>query len=442
MHILSSIYSTYGKRFAAFTKHAFTKYKKLLFPAFIIVLLGILLVLMRPRHSFSDFTMQLFREELVGNTLNLHFTLANPESYGIENYDISLGSLSVDALAKQGEALLRTRQELLSFKRDKLSAEEQLTYDVLTDYLDSQIALSEYYLYEEPFSYCGGVQVQLPILLAEYSFSDERDVREYLELTSLLDDYLGQLMEFEHAKAEAGLFMSDELCQLTIDSCKAFLENQENHYLLTTFENRLESLDLPTGKRTQYIEMNRDTFLNQIIPAYENLILKLSALMGSGKNTGGLCNFPKGKDYYRLLLQAETGCKDSVDEIFKRIETQRGTDLLHSVELWEANHSIYEDCNNAMPNFGDSEAMLAQLEEAIPADFPTPPATQCRISYVEEALRDYLAPAFYIVAPMDDYLENSIYINDVTNGTARTSDIYDFTTLAHEGFLLAISTRP
>ena len=52
------------------------------------------------------------------------------------------------------------------------------------------------------------------------------------------------------------------------------------------------------------------------------------------------------------------------------------------------------------------------------------------INYVEPSLEEYLAPAFYIVAPIDNYKENVIYINNAY----ISSDIYAFTTLAHEGY--------
>ena len=64
------------------------------------------------------------------------------------------------------------------------------------------------------------------------------------------------------------------------------------------------------------------------------------------------------------------------------------------------------------------------------ADFPAPPDTNFTVSYIDDCVADYLAPAYYVVTPIDDYSNNSIYINETTD----TSDISYFTTLAHEGF--------
>lgn len=62
--------------------------------------------------------------------------------------------------------------------------------------------------------------------------------------------------------------------------------------------------------------------------------------------------------------------------------------------------------------------------------FPAAPDTRFTVSYIDECMEDYLAPAFYITSPIDDYTDNSIFINQSTD----TSTVEYFTTLAHEGY--------
>jgi uncharacterized protein (DUF885 family) len=274
------------------------------------------------------------------------------------------------------------------------------------------------------------MQMQLPILMAEYDFNSERDVRDYLGLLALVDEYLEDMVAFEKDKSAAGLFMSDELCNRVIDSCEAFLENQENHYILVTFENRLKKLELPEETKADYIQQNRKIFEQEIVPAYENLGKELQKLLGTGKNTGGVCNLPDGKRYYELLIYLETGCSDSIDKIFERIETQRFKDLLVCSDLVEKNPDIYEECAGIIWTMTEEMQMLEHLENAMLADFPACPDTNYNIEYVDPALQEYLSPAFYITAPIDNYMENSIYINDAD----ERGGIDYFTTLAHEGF--------
>lgn len=382
------------------------------------------------RQTFEEYTNQLFLDEISANTLNLHYTIEDPYAYGIKDYDISLGGYSSGDNTSYVNGLKKLKLELLTYPYASLTLEEQLTYDIFNDYLDSQLAMSSFTLYEEPLSFSNGMQMQLPILLAEYEFNSEQDVKDYLELISLVDEYLDDMIQFEKDKAKAGLFMSDELCNRVIDSCEAFLENQENHYMLSTFENRLKDLNLSGTKTEKYIQSNTKTFQKEIVPAYEELIEALKSLLGSGKNEWGICNLPSGKKYYELLVYAETGCNDSIDEIYTRIETQRMNDLIVCADLQEKDPSIIDQCSYIEWTLENEDEMLSVLQDAMLVDFPEAPTTEYTIHYVDPALEDYLAPAFYIVAPIDNYAENVIYINNANDD----SDVYYFTTLAHEGF--------
>ena len=380
--------------------------------------------------SFEQFTHDLFVEEITSNTINLHYTIENPESYGISNYEVSLGDFSKESRKSSKELLQKTKSELEVYKHNLLTLEEELTYDLLMDYLDTQIALSDYDLYYEPLSFSGGLQMELPILYAEYEFQDEQDVKDYLELIALTDEYFKQIIDFEKEKSEAGLFMSDDLCEKVIDSCEAFLENKENHYLITTFKNRLEKLDLSEQKAASYIRQNQEILEKQLYPSYENIIKELESLLGTGTNENGICHFEKGKEYYELLVYSETGCNDSIDVLFERIENQCMKDLLACSNLYQKDNDIVNKSSYLNWSFENPDNALLLLQDKILEDFPTPPETTYDINYVDPALEEFLSPAFYIIAPVDNYEENVIYINE----GYVSSDIYAFTTLAHEGY--------
>ncbi len=380
--------------------------------------------------SFSEFTQELFVRDITTNTINLHYTIENPKEYGITEYPITLGDFSKEARDSSKSDLLETRQSLEAYKNSKLTLEEQLTYDLLSDYLDSQIALCDYDLYYEPLAFSGGIQMELPILYAEYKLNNEQDVKDYLELIALTDEYFDQLIDFEKEKADAGFFMSDTLCEKVIDSCKAFLENKENHYLISTFANRLEKLELSEQKVASYTRQNKEILDKQLYPAYEELISSLESLSGTGTNDGGVCHFENGKTYYELLVYSETGCNDTIDELFERIENQCMKDLLVCSNLYEKDNTIIEKSAYLEWEFESPDTALLTLQKEILEDFPAPPETTYVINYVDPALKEFLSPAFYIVAPVDNYEENVIYINE----GYVASDLYAFTTLAHEGY--------
>ena len=383
------------------------------------------------KETFEDFLEQLFIDEVSANSINLHFTLENPKEYGIKDYEVTFGDFSKKGRNKLAEDLKKTKLTLLSYSYLTLSPEEKLTYEILSDYLDTSIKLSEYELYTEMLSPNNGLQIQLPILMAEYKFTSEQDVKDYLKLLALTDEYYKQITAFEKEKANAGLFMSDTACKAVIESCESFFATKENSFMVSSFEKRVLELEgLSEEKKQQYIEKNASILNEQFFPAYDYLITELTDLLGSGTNDLGLCYYDKGIDYYELLVYSETGCNDSIEDLFSAIDSRRNQDLIVCANLQEKDDAILEKCATLEWQMEDPAAMLSLLQDKIAKDFPEGPKTTYEISYVDESLEDFLSPAFYIMAPIDNYNENRIYINN----SSMYADIYYFTTLAHEGY--------
>ncbi len=406
--------------------------KKRIFSIFLCVALVVsLLAGCNRKKTFEGFLEQLFIDEVSSNTINLHFTLENPKDYGIKKYDISYGDISKESRSKQIESLQETKLTLLTYPYLTLSTEEKLTYDILEDYLDTSIKLTNYDLYSEMLSPNNGLQLQLPILMAEYQFTSERDVKDYLKLLSITDEYFTQVIDFEKEKAEAGLFMSDRACQGVIESCESFLETQENSFMVSTFENRLAQVEgLSEEEISSYIEENASILEEQFFPSYEYLITELTGLLGSGTNDLGLCHYENGAEYYEVLLYSETGCDDTIDEIYAAIDSKRNADLIVCANIQETDTTILDTCAYLEWELDDPNEMLTLLQEKMQDDFPSAPETTYEIAYVDEALEEYLSPAFYITAPLDNYNQNNIYINN----SHMYTDIYFFTTMAHEGY--------
>ena len=128
--------------------------------------------------AFRSFTKELFCREVSSNTISLHYSLKNPEKYGIKEKPISFGDISSDSRTAYA-SLENLRAALGKFSYDMLSEENQLTYDVLDYYLQTAEKNTEYLLYQEPLGLVGGIQTQLPVLLSEYQFYNTKDVDTY-----------------------------------------------------------------------------------------------------------------------------------------------------------------------------------------------------------------------------------------------------------------------
>lgn len=417
-------------------KHLLKKHRMLSVGIFLAAVLSIIYAAIlspagKSTGSFSEFCTTLFREEMKSNTMNLHFTLKDPKAAGIDSYEITLGSLSGDSPHNQARQLKKLSEELKKYSHRSLKGKDRLTCRLLSDYISRQQNLAAYPYYDEPLTPSGGVTSQLPVLLAEYPFGNTRDIEDYLGLLSQMDTYFSGILDYEQKKADAGLFMSDEACLKVIEGCEVFTEHPDDNFLIDTFSNRLNAMDgLTDTQKNTYIKQHSKVLSEHVIPAYRQMIKGLTMLLGRGHNNWGLCNFPEGKAYYEAVVSADTGCDDSVEDLFSQIAKARREDLMFCQNLLEKNPKLASQSPKPDAALKEENAMISRLQKEILTDFPAPPQTDVEICHVDPALSEYLAPAFYITAPIDDISHNRIYINDAKNDT----DIYYFTTLAHEGY--------
>ena len=388
--------------------------------------------------EFSEYTHNLFCQEVSGSTITLHYTLKDPSSYGIENVPVTYGRCTTDTRAICA-AVENEQARLHSHKRSQLSKENQLTYDVLDDYLNTSLSLAPYSLYEEPLAPLTGTQAQLPILLSEYQFYTSEDADTYLELLTKTPEYFQSILEFEQAKAEAGLFMASYTVDDIVKECRTFVNLGEKHYLYSSFTERLDELsDLSNDQKETYENKNSEYLKEYVFPAYTELAEGLSALRTAGKNKNGLCYLPEGKKYYEFLVARETGSDRSIQELQTLTSRQIMDDLtamqetlsnISSEQISSVSSDLFNSQGSLLEN-NEPSSILADLESQIDGNFPELPPVTTKVKYVQESMEEYLSPAFYMVPAIDNTEQNVIYINQ----RRMTDDISLFTTLAHEGY--------
>lgn len=381
--------------------------------------------------GFDKFLDDLFVEELDENIINLHYTVANPENYGIRDYQCSLGDFSEESYKESKEEAKKTLEELQKYDYDKLNEDQKKSYDLIKEVLELNASASDdFYLYDEPLSPTNGVQSQLPVLLAEYRFRTKQDVEDYLETLETLEDYFENLMEFEKKRAEAGLFMSDANLDTVIKQCESFCENIEEHLLLVTFTERLEELDATESEKGLWERSNEELVKNTVIPIYRNLAEELEKMRGSAKTNGGLATLEKGKKYYEYLVRCATGSDRSVKDMQSLISQYEQQDLDEVVQIVTEDPSLYGLMDEPEISKTEPGEILSDLQEKIKADFPVTACENYQVKKVDKSLEELSSPAFYLTPAIDDIESNVIYIN----GANAYEGLKLYTTLAHEGY--------
>ena len=378
---------------------------------------------------FRDYTEALFVSEVSSDAVTLHYTLKDPEAFGIRSEAEGFGEITSDP-SQLRAAAENMRKVLDGFEYKELDIRNQITYDILDYSAGTAEESADYLLYDEPMGLVSGIQTQLPVILSEYQFYDREDVEDYLRLMESTPEYFESLIEFEQKKSEAGLFMADYAAETVVEQCNAFLDMGEGNYLYSTFKDRINEVkELSEKEKSDYIQENALMIEDYIYPAYQKLISAVKGLMGTGENEKGLCFLPDGKEYYEILVKQSTG----TDRTVRELEDLTRRQITEDLEAMEAVvGTTAEDAKETMAKSGqeDAEIILGKLEEGIRNAFPESPETELKIKYVPSEMEEHLSPAFYMIPAIDNTGENVIYLNQSKMG----DDLTLFTTLAHEGY--------
>ena len=396
---------------------------------------------------FQNICDQLFQEEMQGNTLTMHYTIANPEDFGITNYEAILPCYVSGNREESNRILSDYLTRLGELNREKLSPENAYALNMLTSYLENSLTLNQFAYYDEPLSPASGMQSQLPILLAEYTFRSKKDVEDYLSLLDQTDEYFASLLTYEQEKAGAGLLMAASSLDEVIEQCDTILTKKAlkecSHFLQTTFQERLTPLYeqglITDQERKAFLSQNDRLLSTVMLPAYEALGDGLLILQDERISLAGLASFPQGKEYYEALLLSQTGSNRSVEEIKQMLVDKLDSEFSTLIPLLTQYDEEYlTTVQTSLPEVfpvAKADDMLHSLIRQMRADFPTllqddQTAPCLAIKNVSPSLEEYCAPAFYLTPPLDDTDSNVIYINQKDSPQALEL----FTTLAHEGY--------
>ena len=381
--------------------------------------------------KFNEFSDTLFKETVSENLLSVHSVLDFPKEYGITEYEHSLGDLSHESSEAFYDQIRGYIKELKDFNYDLLTDEQKLTYDIMITDLTDSLKFEDYYLFDDYLSPLNGMPSSLPSYLGQFTFHTADDIDDYLEILELMPDYFDQIIDYQTEKTDAGMGMPDFEIDEIIDQCNEFVQDPDNHFLITSFDERIDELSsLSDSEKTSYKSKNANIIKNTIIPLYQNFPSKLEPFKGKGTNEGGLCGFEGGKDYYELLFRSETAIDKSVDEVKTLLEDKFTKDLSDLSVLMYKDSELEEKMEEYDFDTSDPDKILQYLLEHIKDDFPAGYETNYTLHDVPKSLEKYQSPAYYYIPSIDNVTVNNIFINRYTD----YADMDLYPVLAHEGF--------
>jgi uncharacterized protein (DUF885 family) len=406
---------------------------KVLKKTFLILILTLTLIISGCsffKKSFKRFTKELFLD-MMSSPIDANFLIKDLESYGLTKLKVQPLSFSKEEATLYYNYLKYQKQMLKTYDYQKLTSEEQFTYDVLLDFFEVSLSYENFFYYSNPLGSYLGYQAQLPLILAEYHFYTRKDIENYLEYLRITLDSFTNIIAFEKKKVEKGLGMNDTMIDGIIEQCENFLNAEEN-YLIPVFRDKIEKVDFLTlEEKTSYQSKNTEYINKHFLPAYQFLIDEVKKLKGKALNNQGIAHFKKGKEYYQVLFRDATGTKMSVTEAESYLENKFDQEYAEFIRIFSQNPHFYEQLGelNIFPNNTYQET-INFYKSNYDKDFPEIASFDVKIENIHESLEENSSPAMYFLSPIDADVTEVIYVNDKMFADDST---YAFFTLAHEG---------
>ncbi len=388
--------------------------------------------------KFDEFVNAEFVDYISSNYLNMHYSVIDPEKYGVnrDEVEVSFGDDFTDeAIQEALDDFEETKKEFKTFNRSALTADQQLTYDII----NYQIALAEEGVNEKfdyisnAFSPMQGMQSQFPTIFSDFIFYTERDIQDMITLMNDVPRYLADTLGYTQKQKENGYMMSNATIDSVVEYCNKILESGENSSILDSLNksiNEFEGIDEST--KNNYIAQTKEAFINSFLPAYQNIVDTLTTFKSDDNNSMGLANVENGKEYYEYLFKAKTASNKSVADAEKALKSLAQKSITSAQKTAQRSPSAYDDYyeGTTKTQYTDFDTMLKDLNTWNKNNFPTINDVPYNIQALPEETANNGVAAYYMNSPIDNTHPDVIRVN-MTSG--NVDDISTFKTIAHEG---------
>ncbi len=381
------------------------------------------------QEKFDAFLDDLFLNEISLDTLTLHYTVADPSAYGLENAEPRWEADEEDDRYPAEKIL-----ELLNgYNYDLLTDNQKTDYKVLKSYIELTLKFDDdkFEYLSTSFDGNSGIQSAIATNLSEYDFLREKDITDFIALVNLLPDYIDEALEGEKERVEKGYGMVDEVIDLVIEQAEQISKSEGELYLIGVVREKINALDfIDDAKKADYMEQIKTAINDKMVPAFAKIVDTFETFKGKATNEFGLCGFENGKEYYELLAQYASSTSMTCEEMISALEkdSENLISLLRKyyvAELYSAFASGKADIDLTDPN-----EILDFLRSKIGTDFPEISGDSYEIDYLSDEMEVIMSGvvAYYVTPQVDSYLHGKMKINGANIGTTG------YSTLAHEGY--------
>ena len=356
---------------------------------------------------------------------------------GIKDGDYGKLDEFTDAAAIRNRELdQRTADELARrFNRASLSADDQLSYDLLQYRNKRSASIFSYRRYGYVFDQMNGAQADIPAFLINiHRVENEQDARDYISRirasAAYLDGAIAESKEREKLGSLPPKWVFPQVLEQSQNLIKgAPFDGGTDNDVYADFKTKVGKLNIPQATKDALIADAAKAMTESMGPAYQRVIATLTDQQSRAGTDDGIWRFSNGAAMYKALLGFYTTTDLSPDQVHAlglaqvaRIHGEMeaiknkvgfaGTLQQFFAHIRDSDQFYYPNTAAGKQSYLD-ESKKAQdaVAAKLPSYFGTLPKTELLIKPVEPFREKSAGKAFYNDPPPDGSRPGIYYVN-------------------------------
>jgi uncharacterized protein (DUF885 family) len=356
------------------------------------------------------------------------------------------------------EDLNLTKEALATLKsidRSKLDAATQVSYDLMQQNLENEIADFKWRYHSYPVNQMYGTHSMVPaFLINQHQITDVKDAQAYISRLNGVPKVFDQLIDSLKVRADKGIIAPKFVFPHVIESSENIIkgapfEGGDDSTLLADFKRKVNKLDIDDAAKSDLIAQATESLKVAVKPAYSKLISYLNQLEKRADDRDGAWKFPEGEAFFNNALARTTTTALTAKEIheiglsevarihdeMRAIKDKVGFkgDLKAFMEFMKTDKQFYLPNNDAGKEqyLNEATALIDNMKSRLDELFIVKPKADMIVKRVE-AFREKAAGKAFYQQPAPDGSRPGIYYANLYDMEAMPT--YQMEALAyHEG---------
>lgn len=355
------------------------------------------------------------------------------EQFGIKGHNAKLDDESIEAGNKLFAHLKESREILLTYEDEDLSAGDIMSKRIAMSMMDMLTEAEKFRFHNYPVNQLFGIQNGFPSFMeSTHQVHSVGDAEDYVSRLSQVGRKFDQVLDGLHHRENLGILPPQFVVTKVLEEMRSFVATPaEEGILMVALADKMKEAELPASEQQRIALEAREQIERTVYPAYGRLIEYFVALDEKVSENNGVWSLPEGEELYLLAMRMFTTTDYTPDFIhdFGLSEVDRiQAEILAILEKegWNVSrgfHSVigemaddpkfyYSDSGEGREQIlADYQTIIDEISEGLEPYFDVMPESVVEVQRIPEFKEKTSPGAYYQRPAMDGSRPGVFYAN-------------------------------